>query len=81
MAVLLFCKCGSDKVDVSRWNGERALLRCYTCGHHSWLDGFTVGELDLIKHLTGALVDQVRKHRKRTPVQQQTIDRARNLKS
>ena len=67
MAVLLFCQCGSDRVDVSVWNGSRARVRCQTCNHESWLDGFTVSEFDAGKLLTGALVDQARKQRKRSP--------------
>jgi hypothetical protein len=67
VAVLLFCQCGSDRVDVSVWNGSRARLRCLTCSGECWLDGFTVSEFDAGKLLTAALVDQARKHRKRSP--------------
>lgn len=65
--MLLFCRCGSDGVDVKQWNGARARIACFTCGNESWLEGFTLGEFDLVKHLVGAAVDQARKHRKRSP--------------
>ncbi len=67
MPVLLFCQCGSDRVDIASWNLRRARIRCSTCGHETWLDGFTVSEFDPSKLLTAALVDQARKHRKRSP--------------
>jgi hypothetical protein len=67
MAVLLFCQCGSDRVDVAAWTGRRAQLRCASCGHTTWLDGFTVSDFDPAQLLTAALVDQARKHRKRSP--------------
>lgn len=66
MAVLLFCQCGSDRVDIKTWNVRRAQLHCYTCGHEAWLDGFTVSEFEPAKLLSAALVDQARKHRKRS---------------
>jgi hypothetical protein len=77
VAVLLFCKCGSDRVDVGQWNGERALLTCYTCQHHAWLDGFTVSEFDASKLLTAALVDQARKNRKRSPKEAEALQKRR----
>ena len=77
MAVLLFCQCGSDRVDVSGWNGRRANLRCLTCGHQSWLDGFTVSEFEPAKMLADALVDQARKHRKRAPEEMARIQSER----
>jgi hypothetical protein len=67
VAALLFCQCGSDRVDVHVWNGQRAQLRCLTCSHESWLDGFTISEFDPAKLLTAAIVEQARKHRKRSP--------------
>ena len=67
MPALLFCLCGSDRVDLRTWNANRAQLHCLTCGHQAWLEGFTVSEFDAGKLLTGALVDQARKHRKRPP--------------
>lgn len=67
MSVLLFCQCGSDRVDIATWNGRRAQLRCATCGHATRLDGFTVSEFEPAKLLSSALVDQARKHRKRSP--------------
>src|SRR5579864_4728781 len=66
VVLLLFCQCGSDRLDVSVWNGSRARLRCLTCSHESWLDGFTVSDFDPAKLLTDAIVDQARKHRKRS---------------
>jgi hypothetical protein len=38
-----------------------------TCNQESWLDGFTVSEFEPAKLLSAALVDQARKHRKRSP--------------
>lgn len=67
MAALLFCQCGSDRVDVKLWNVKRAQIQCLTCGHEAWLDGFTISEFEPTKLLTAALVDQARKHRKRSP--------------
>ena len=67
MPVLLFCQCGSDRVDIKLWNMKRAQVQRLTCGHEAWLDGFTVSEFDPAKLLTDAIVDQARKHRKRSP--------------
>lgn len=67
MPVLVFCQCGSDRVDVSSWNGRRARIKCYTCNHESWLDGFTLSDFEPGKLLAAALVDQGRKHRRRSP--------------
>jgi hypothetical protein len=67
VSALLFCQCGSDRVDIATWNGRRAQVRCASCGHEAWLDGFTVSDFDPSKLLTAALVDQARKHRKRSP--------------
>ena len=58
MAVLLFCQCGSDRVDLKLWNVRRAQLHCLTCGQEAWLEGFTVSEFDPAKLLTGAVIDQ-----------------------
>jgi hypothetical protein len=77
--VLLFCQCGSDRVDVSTWNGSRARLRCFSCNHECWLEGFTVSEFDPAKLLTGAIVDQARKHRKRSPEEIARVQSARVL--
>ena len=79
--MLLFCRCGSDRVDVKQWNGARARIACYTCGNESWLEGFTLGEFDLVKHLVGAAVDQARKHRKRSPSEMQALEKARKERS
>jgi hypothetical protein len=67
MAVLLFCQCVSDRVDMKLWNVRRAQLHCLTCGHEAWLEGFTVSEFDPAKLLTAAVIDQARKHRRRSP--------------
>jgi hypothetical protein len=63
--VLLFCHCGSDRVDIKLWNNRRAQLQCFTRGQEAWLEGFTVSEFDPAKLFTSAAVDQARKHRKR----------------
>jgi len=78
--VLLFCQCGSDRVDVHVWNGRLgAQLRCLTRSHEAWLDGFTVSEFDPAKLLTAAIVDQVRKHRKRPPEEVARVQSERAL--
>jgi hypothetical protein len=79
VAVLLFCQCGSDRVDVHMWNGSRAQIRCLSCNHEAWLDGFTVSEFDVSKLLTAAVVDQARKHRKRSPDEVSRIQSQRAL--
>lgn len=73
VAALIFCLCGSDRVDIAGWNVRRAQLRCATCGQESWVDGFTISEFDLSKLLGSAIVDQARKHRKRSPEEMQKI--------
>jgi hypothetical protein len=75
--VLLFCQCGSDRVDVTQWNASRARLRCFTCEREAWLDGFTISEFDPGKLLGMALIDQARKHRKRSPQEVDALRRAR----
>ena len=77
MPVLLFCRCGSDRVDIRIWNGERAQIHCLSCSHHAWLDGFSISEFDPNKLLTSALVDQARKHRKRPPEQTRQLEEKR----
>lgn len=67
MAVLLFCQCGSDRVDLKQWNVRRARLHCLTCGQEAWLEGFTISEFDPAKLLAAAVIDQARKHRRRPP--------------
>ena len=32
LAALLFCQCGSDRVDIANWNVARARIKCFTCG-------------------------------------------------
>jgi len=32
MARLVFCQCGSERVDIVNWNVNRACLHCFTCG-------------------------------------------------
>lgn len=77
MSMLLFCQCGSDRNDISTWNGNRARIHCYTCNRESWLDGFTISEFDPAKLFTAAILDQARKHRKRPPEEVKRIERDR----
>jgi hypothetical protein len=74
---LLFCQCGSDRVDVKLWNVRRAQIHCLTCGHEAWLDGFTVSEFEPSRLIAAALVDQARKQRKRSPDELQRIQQDR----
>src|SRR5262249_47558724 len=68
VAMILFCMCGSDKVDIARWdNKDRALLECQTCKRTHWIEGFTIGRFDFVEQLFGAVLDQARKYRKRDP--------------
>jgi hypothetical protein len=67
VAELLFCQCGSDRVDIKLWNVRRAQLHCMTCGQEAWLGRFTVSDFDPTKLLAAAVIDQARKHRKRPP--------------
>src|SRR5438105_15576151 len=77
LAVLLFCQCGSDRVDIASWDGRRANVRCATRGHQASLDGFTVSEFDPSKLLASALIDQARKQRKRSPDEMSRIQSER----
>ena len=77
VAVLLFCQCGSDRVDIKLWNVTRAQIQCLTCGHVAWLDGFTISEFEPVKLMAAALVDQARKHRKRSPDDLQRVQEQR----
>jgi hypothetical protein len=77
MAVLLFCQCGSDRVDIKLWNVRRAQLHCLTCGQEAWLEGFTVSEFDPAKLLTAAVIDQARKLRKRPPDEVRRMEASR----
>ena len=79
--MLLFCKCGSDPVDIKLWNVRRAQLHCLTCGQEAWLEGFTVSEFDAAKLLTAAVIDQARKHRKRPPEEVRRIEDHRRSRS
>jgi hypothetical protein len=81
VAVLLFCQCGSDRVDIKLWNVRRAQLHCLTCGHETWLEGFTVSEFDPAKLLTAAVIDQARKHRKRPPDELRRLEEHRRTKT
>ena len=74
--VLLSCKCGSDRFDI-RCGTPESSVSGLTCGQVSWLDGFTVDEFDLSKLLSGALINQARKHRKRNPSETQRVDEQR----
>jgi hypothetical protein len=76
--VLLFCQCGSDRVNIKLWSGSRPQIHCLTCHKEAWLDGFTVSEFDPAMLLTAALIDQARKHRKRPPDEEQRIRAARH---
>jgi hypothetical protein len=75
--MIVYCRCGSDRVDITQWNGQRCLFTCYTCNQSSWVDGFTLGEFDLMKNLIGAALDHARKHRKRNPSEMQAIQKER----
>lgn len=77
VAVVLFCQCGSDRVDIKLWNNRRAQLQCFSCGQEAWLEGFTVSEFDPAKLLTAAVIDQARKHRKRPPDEVRRIEEHR----
>ena len=81
MAVLLFCQCGSDRVETGQWNAIRVRIRCGTCGRECWLDGFTLSEFDPGKLLASALIDQARKHRKRSPEEVRKIEDRRKVGS
>jgi hypothetical protein len=81
MAVLLFCQCGSDRVDIKLWNVRRTQLHCLTCGHEAWLEGFTVSEFYPAKLLSAAVIDQARKHRKRPPDEVRRIEASRKSSS
>ena len=81
MAVLLFCQCGADRVDIKLRNGSRARLHCLTCQRDAWLDGFTVSEFDPAKLLTATVIDQARKHRKRPPDEMQRIQEQRKVQA
>lgn len=44
MPAIIFCQCGSDKVDVRYWmDKQTARIRCAECGNESQLTGFTLG--------------------------------------
>jgi hypothetical protein len=75
--MVLFCQCGSDKVDVDKWDNQRMLLKCFTCERTAWVDGFTVGKLDFVEQLFGAILDQSRKYRKRNPADREKLLRER----
>jgi hypothetical protein len=78
---LLFCQCGSDRVDIKLWNVKRAQLHCLTCGHEAWLEGFTVSDFDPAKLLTAAVIDQARKLRKRPPDELRRIEEHRRTRA
>jgi hypothetical protein len=77
MAVLLFCQCGSDRITTGQWNGNRVRIQCLSCNQEAWLDGFTVSDFDLAALLAASLIDQARKHRKRSPAEMQKIQALR----
>ena len=76
---LLFCQCGSDRVEAGQWNNVRLRIKCGTCGRECWLDGFTISDFDPAKLLTGVIVDQARKHRKRSPDEVGKIESQRRV--
>jgi hypothetical protein len=44
---ILFCACGSQRVDLSGWTGPGApVFKCCDCGHSGSAPGFTVGRVD-----------------------------------
>jgi hypothetical protein len=53
-AALLFCKCGSDRVDINLWNVRRAQIHCLTCGHE--VGSIAISEFEPMKLMTAALV-------------------------
>jgi len=67
MPVLLFCQCGSARVTIHVWQGQRARLRCLACNREAWLDGFTISDFDPGALIVSALIDQARKLRQRSP--------------
>jgi hypothetical protein len=75
--MVLFCQCGSDKVDIDTWDNQRVLLKCFTCERTAWVEGFTVGKLDFVEQLFGAILDQARKYRKRNPAERERLFRDR----
>ena len=77
VAMVLFCQCGSDRVDIDKWDNQRVLLKCFTCERTAWVEGFTVGKLDFVEQLFGAILDQSRKYRKRNPAERERILRDR----
>jgi len=77
VASLLFCQRGSDRIELGQWNVNRVRLKCGTCGQESWLDGFTVSDFDVAKLLTLSVIDQARKHRKRSPDEMRKLEAAR----
>ena len=81
MAVVLFCQCGSDRVDIKCWNNRRAQLQCYTCGQEAWLEGFTVSDFDPARLWTAAIVDHARKHRKRPPDEARRLEEQRRARA
>jgi hypothetical protein len=77
MAMVLFCQCGSDKVDIDKWDNQRMLLKCFTCERTALVEGFTLGKLDFVEQLFGAILDQARKYRKRNPTDRDKLLRER----
>ena len=78
MPVVIFCQCGSDRVDIKLWNNRRARLQCFTCGQEAWLEGFTVSDFDPAMLLTAAVIDQARK---RPPDEVKRIEEHRKTRS
>ena len=77
VAMIVFCQCGSDRVDIVRWDNRRARVKCFTCEEEAWLDGLTLGKLDFVEQLFGAILDQARKSRRRNPEEREKLLRQR----
>jgi hypothetical protein len=75
--MVLFCQCGSDRVDIDKWDNQRALLKCFTCQRTAWVEGFTISKLDFVEQLFGAILDQSRKYRKRNQAEHARLFRDR----
>jgi hypothetical protein len=49
VAMLVFCQCGSHRVDITNGNVNRPRLHCFTRGRAAWRDGFLISEFDATK--------------------------------
>jgi hypothetical protein len=71
VAIVSFCQGGSYRVDIDKLDNERVRLKCFTCERTAWVEGFTVGQLNFVEQLFGAILDQARKYRKRNPAERE----------